>query len=116
PIQDDASVGFHTAALDVRVERNPLRLVIRDLSGNVISSDAPGRPVRFQLGGFTVSKQMPGNEHFFGLCDKAGSVDPRHQAVTLWNTDIGPQESIDPLYKAIPFFLGVNGTRSYGLF
>ena len=116
PIQDDASVGFHTAALDVRVERNPLRLVIRDLAGNVISADAPGRPVRFQLGGFTVSKQMPGGEHYFGLGDKAGSFDRRNQAFTLWNTDIGPQESIDPLYKAIPFFLGVSGTRSYGLF
>ncbi len=116
PVQDDASVGFHTAALDVRVERNPLRLVIRDLAGNVISADAPGRPVRFLLGGFTVSKQMPGGEHYFGLGDKAGSFDRRNQAYALWNTDIGPQESTDPLYKAIPFFLGINGTRSYGLF
>ena len=116
PVQDDASVGFHTAALDVRVERNPLRLVIRDLAGNVISADALGRPVRFQLGGFTISKQMPGGEHYFGLGDKAGSFDRRNQAFTLWNTDIGPQESIDPLYKAIPFFLGVSGMRSYGLF
>src|SRR5215469_14774033 len=28
PMQDQASVGFRTAALDVRVERNPLRIVI----------------------------------------------------------------------------------------
>jgi alpha-glucosidase len=116
PLQDDASVGFRTAALEVRVERNPLRLVIRDLAGNVISADAVGRPVRFQLGGFTISKQMPGGEHYYGLGDKAGSFDRRNQAFTLWNTDVGPQESTDPLYKAIPFFLGVNGTRSYGLF
>ena len=73
-------------------------------------------PSRFQLGGFTVSKQMPGGEHYFGLGDKAGSFDRRNQAFTLWNTDIGPQESTDPLYKAIPFFLGISGTRSYGLF
>ncbi len=116
PVQDDASVGFHTAALDVRVERNPLRLVIRDLAGNVISADAVGRPVRFQLGGFTISKQMPGGESYFGLGDKAGAFDRRDQAFTLWNTDIGPQESTDPLYKAIPFFLGISGTRAYGLF
>ena len=116
PMQDDASVGFRTAALEVRVERNPLRIVIRDLAGNAISADAAGRPVRFQLGGFTVSKQMPGNEHYFGLGDKAGSFDRRNQAFTLWNTDVAPQESTDPLYKSIPFFLGINGTRSYGLF
>jgi alpha-glucosidase len=116
PIQDAASVGFRTASLDVRVERDPLRLVIRDLAGNLVSADAAGRPVRFQLGGFTISKQMPGDEHYFGLGDKTGSFDRRNQAFALWNTDIGPQESVDPLYKSIPFFLGVSGTRSYGLF
>ncbi|HEY3618832.1 MAG TPA: TIM-barrel domain-containing protein, partial [Candidatus Sulfotelmatobacter sp.] len=115
PIQDEASVGFRTATLEVRVERNPLRLVIRDLAGNVISADALGRPVTFQLGGFSISKQMPPDEHYFGLGDKAGSFDRRNQAYTLWNTDVGPQESTDPLYKSIPFFLGINSTRSYGV-
>jgi alpha-glucosidase len=115
PIQDDASVGFRTATLEVRVERNPLRLVIRDLAGNVISADALGRPLTFQLGGFSISKQMPADEHYFGLGDKAGSFDRRNQAYTLWNTDVGPQESTDPLYKSIPFFLGINSTRSYGV-
>jgi alpha-glucosidase len=116
PIQDDASVGFRTAALDVRVERNPLRVVIRDLAGNIISADAVGRPIQFALGGFSISKQMPGDEHYFGLGDKSGSFDRRSQAFTLWNTDVAPQESIDPLYKSIPFFLAINGTRSYGIF
>lgn len=116
PSQDAASVGFRTAVLDVRVERSPLRIVIRDLSGNVICADAPGRPVKFQLAGFTVVKQMPDDEHYFGLGDKAGSFDRREQAYTLWNTDVGPQESTDPLYKSIPFFLAIRGTRSYGIF
>jgi alpha-glucosidase len=69
PTQDDASVGFRTAVLDVRVERNPLRIVIRDLAGNVISADSVGRPTRFQVGGFSVFKQMPGGEHYYGLGD-----------------------------------------------
>src|SRR6201987_5530497 len=38
PSQDGSSVGFRTASLDVRVERDPLRIVIRDLEGNVISA------------------------------------------------------------------------------
>lgn len=116
PTQDDASVGFRTAVLDVRVERNPLRIVIRDLAGNVISADAVGRPTRFQVGGFSVFKQMPGGEHYYGLGDKTGAFDRANQAYSLWNTDVGPQESVDPLYKAIPFFLGIKETRSYGLF
>ncbi len=116
PMQDAASVGFRTAALDVRVERTPLRLVVRDLAGNVISADAVGRPTTFRMGGFSVHKTMPGDEHYFGLGDKAGTFDRRNQAYTLWNTDIGTQESIDPIYKSIPFFLGIGGGRSYGLF
>ncbi|HYM79528.1 MAG TPA: glycoside hydrolase family 31 protein [Candidatus Dormibacteraeota bacterium] len=116
PTQDAAFVGFRTAALDVRVEKDPLRIIVRDLNGNVISADAAGRPVRFQVGGFSVYKEMPGGEHYFGLGDKTGSFDRRQQAYTLWNTDIGPQESTDPLYKAIPFYLAINGTRSYGIF
>jgi alpha-glucosidase len=116
PMQDSTAVGFRTAALDVRVERNPLRLIIRDLSGNILSADAAGRPCRFQVGGFTVYKEMSGPEHYFGLGDKTGTFDRREQAYTLWNTDVGPQEAVDPLYKAIPFFLAINGTRSYGIF
>ncbi|HEY4047359.1 MAG TPA: TIM-barrel domain-containing protein [Acidobacteriaceae bacterium] len=115
PTEDAASVGFRTASLDVRVERNPLRLVVRDLAGNIISADALGRPVEFNLGGFSVYKEMD-QEHFFGLGDKTGTFDRRGQAYTLWNTDIGPQESTDPIYKSIPFFVAINGTRSYGLF
>ena len=116
PTQDASSVGFRTASLDVRVERSPLRLVVRDLAGNVISADALGRPTTFADGGFSVYKDMPFDEHFFGLGDKAGTFDRRNQAYTLWNTDIGPQEAVDPLYKSIPFFLAITGGRSYGLF
>ena len=114
--QDTAFVGFRTGTLDVRVERDPLRVVVRDLAGNLISSDAVGRPVRFQVGGFSIYKDMPGGEHYFGLGDKTGSFDRRGQAYTLWNTDVGPQESVDPLYKAIPFYLATDGKRSYGVF
>jgi alpha-glucosidase len=116
PTQDAASVGFRTASLDVRVERKPLRLVVRDLSGNIISADAVGRPTEFQLDGFSVHKAMPGDEHYFGLGDKAGTFDRRNQAYTLWNTDVGTQEAIDPIYKSIPFFLAIGGGRTYGLF
>ncbi len=90
--------------------------MVRDLAGNIISADAVGRPTEFQLGGFSVHKTMPSDEHYFGLGDKAGTFDRRNQAYTLWNTDIGTQESIDPIYKSIPFFLAIGGGRSYGLF
>jgi len=115
-IDESSFVGFRTAALEVRVENNPARIVIQDLSGNVISADSVGRPVTFRSGGFSVHKAMLGGEHFFGLGDKTGGFDRGGQAYTLWNTDVGPQESVDPLYKSIPFFLAIHETRSYGIF
>src|SRR6202022_3491777 len=42
PNGDASSVGFRTASLDVRVERTPLRLVVRDLEGKIISAAAAG--------------------------------------------------------------------------
>jgi len=115
-ISDAGSVGFKTAALEVRIERNPLRVVVKDLAGKIISEDAVGRPTEFALGGFTVHKQMSGDEQFYGLGDKLGTFNRRDQAYTNWNTDVGPQEAIDPLYKSIPYYLGVRGGVSYGLF
>jgi len=116
PTQDATSVGFKSKALDLHVEKNPLRIVLRDLEGNVICADAPGRPAQFSHGGFTVAKSMSLDEHFYGLGDKTGSFDRRNQAYTLWNTDRGIQESADPIYKSIPFFLSIGEGRSYGLF
>ena len=59
---------------------------------------------------------MPADDRFFGLGDKTGSFDRRNQAYTLWNTDHGIEESLDPIYKSIPFFLSTSSGRSYGLF
>jgi alpha-glucosidase len=63
-------------------------------------------PVRFQGTAFRIAKAMPIDEHYFGLGDKSGPLDRREQAFSLWNTDAYRfQESTDPLYKSIPFFL-----------
>ena len=91
-------VEFRTAALAVRVERSPLRLIVSDLAGHVISTDAPSRAVDVVGSGFTLRKMLPQAEHFFGLGDKTGPLDRRGQAFTLWNTDSYRfQESTDPV-------------------
>ncbi|HTS38055.1 MAG TPA: TIM-barrel domain-containing protein [Candidatus Solibacter sp.] len=115
PIEDASSVGFRTAAVELRVERNPLRIVLRDLSGNIVCTDI-ARGTQLAHGGFTISKDMPADAHFYGLGDKSGTFDRRNQSYTLWNTDQGVQDTADPLYKSIPFFMSISQGRSYGLF
>jgi alpha-glucosidase len=110
-------VDFQTATLAVRIERSPLRLIVSDLAGHVISADAPTGAVNVVGAGFSLHKEPNEKEHFFGLGDKTGPLDHRGQAFTLWNTDAYRfQESTDPIYKSIPFFVAAGGPGgSYGL-
>jgi alpha-glucosidase len=113
-----AGAEFRTAALAVRIKGDPLRLIISDLSGHLISADAPAASIDTAGGGFTLRKVMPPTEHYFGLGDKTGPLDRRGQAFTNWNTDAYKfQGFTDPLYKTIPFFVAVGGPAgSYGIF
>jgi alpha-glucosidase len=112
-----SSLLLASPAMRVRIEKSPLRLVFLDGSGVVINEDAPERPTSLTPGGFRVDKAMPDDEHYYGLGDKAGPLDRRNMAFTNWNTDAYAwQESTDPLYKSIPFFIGLRKGRAYGIF
>jgi alpha-glucosidase len=103
---DASGVGFHTDTLRVRIDRTTMHMRITDLKGVVIQEDATDRPMEFHGSSFRIYKTMPKDEHYFGLGDKPGPLDRRDHAYSLWNTDsYGFQESTDPIYKSIPFFL-----------
>jgi alpha-glucosidase len=109
--------GFRTKVLRVRIDRKALLLSITDLQGNVLQEDAPGWPAESHGTGFRIFKRMPMDEHYFGLGDKAGPLDRREQSFRLWNTDAFRfQESTDPIYKSIPFFMSERGGRYLGVF
>jgi alpha-glucosidase len=109
-------VGFQTKLLRVKVRRQDFRLSVADLQGNVLQEDAEGWPVEFHEDAFRIYKQMPADEHYFGLGDKVGPLDRRNQSFVLWNTDAYRfQESTDPIYKSIPFFLSMRAGRTVGV-
>ncbi len=106
--------GFRTRSLRVAAD-DALRLTVTDIQGNVLQKDAA--PVRWDGTRFEVTKERTTADHFFGLGDKPGPLDRSGQAFTMWNTDnYGWQESSDPLYKSIPFFLDWNRGRTLGVF
>jgi alpha-glucosidase len=116
PETSDRAVGFRTKSLRVEIDRASLRLSLTDLEGNVLQEDAPAWPVEFHDQSFRIHKHMAADEHYFGLGDKVGPLDRRNQVFTLWNTDAyNFQESTDPLYKSIPFFLTMRAGRSLGV-
>jgi alpha-glucosidase len=106
---NSTSVGFKTAKLEVSVRKDPLELTVTDLKGHIIAEDLPGRPVEYHGASFRVFRKSPGDEHYFGLGDKPGPLDRRNESFVDWNTDsFGWQESTDPIYKSIPYFITYN--------
>ena len=108
------TAGFRTASLRVAVDRGTGLLTLQDLGGNILQKDS--QPLRFDGRRFHLAKAMPADEHYFGLGDKTGAFDHRDSAFRMWNTDAYAwQESTDPLYKDIPFYLSYRAGVSLGV-
>ena len=105
--------GFSTSLLHVSISPD-LRLTVTDLAGNLLQNDAI--PPTWEGASFKVSKQKTAEDHFFGLGDKPGPLDRAGQSFVMWNTDnFGWQESTDPIYKSIPFFMDFHAGRTLGV-
>ena len=109
---------LRTAALTISLDKLSLALTVKDKDGRTILADAPGASLAFAGASFRLRKHMPQDAHYFGLGDKTGPLDRRGGAFTFWNTDsygFGP--ATDPIYKSIPFTLGLDETgHAFGLF
>jgi len=109
--------GFATGVVAVHIDPATLALSLTDLQGKTIVADLPDA-VRFDGRGFHLRKALPIDQHIFGMGDKTGLLDRRGFTFTNWNTDFfGFTPASDPIYKSIPFYIGVDGSgSSYGLF
>lgn len=117
PEDSDNSVGFKTAKLRVSIQRDPFQLRVTDLDGRVVAEELASRPIEYNDSSFRIYMKSPMDEHYFGLGDKPGPLDRRNEAFTNWNTDaFGWQESTDPIYKTIPFFITFRNGVSAGIF
>ncbi|HEV2961181.1 MAG TPA: TIM-barrel domain-containing protein [Candidatus Angelobacter sp.] len=111
-----STVEMEIPAGHVRIWKNPLRLVFLDTLGDVISEDDERAAISFNGDAFRVTRKMPEDEVYSGLGDKT-ALNLRDHAFTMWNTDaFAWQESTDPLYKSIPFFIALRNGKSYGIF
>ncbi len=108
------AMGFSTASLHIGLD-SALALTVTDSNGHVLQQDA--EPVERRGHDFRTYKRRTDDDHFFGLGDKPGPLDRSGEAFTMWNTDrFGWQESSDPIYKSIPFFLQMREGRTLGIF
>jgi alpha-glucosidase len=111
-------VRLTSGSTTATIQKSPAMLVrFSDASGNVLLDDEPSLPMAWDGSRVHAWKKMPLEENYYGLGDKAGPMNRRNRAFTNWNTDaFGWQESTDPLYKTIPFFIGLRKGVAYGVF
>ena len=103
------------------VDKKTMRIQISDREGNIINEDELGFhwEENYAFGGNTVkmSKITQASESFYGMGDKATHLNLKGRRVTNWVTDqyaYGKEQ--DPLYKAIPFYIGLHNNMAYGIF
>jgi len=117
-IEDNAKeVRIAAGSVVATIQKSPVLVNFSDAGGNVLLADEPTLPMASDGSRIHIWKKMPLDENYYGLGDKAGPMNRRNRSFTNWNTDeFGWQESSDPLYKTIPFFIGLRNGTAYGVF
>jgi alpha-glucosidase len=113
--ETDEALILRTPRLHCHVDKAHSHLSFLDPDGAVIHADASG--VGWQEDKIYRWTHQPLNEHIYGLGQKTLSLDKRGMATEMWNTDpAGYDPGEDPIYSNIPFYLGLNEGRGYGVF
>ncbi|MBT9449834.1 DUF4968 domain-containing protein [Akkermansia glycaniphila] len=116
------ALEVRTPRLIVRVRRADAGLeFIHRRTNTVLNRDAEGMGHRkIEWNGeekVWVSKHLPEGEHVFGLGDKPWALNLRGRRFEMWGADYYAfKEGSDPLYKNIPFYMGLNRGVQYGIF
>lgn len=120
-VENDTEYIVETARLHILVDKKTLRTQISDLAGTIINEDEIGFhwEENYEYGGNTVkmSKITQTGESFYGMGDKATHSNLKGKRVENWVMDqYAYGKDQDPLYKAIPFFIGLTKGIAYGIF
>lgn len=119
--EEDEYYKILTSKLECHIHKSDLRTGIYDIEGAVLLEDELGFHWEeiYEYGGNVVkmSKVSKDGENFYGLGDKATHLNLKGKRLENWATDqYAYQKDQEPLYKAVPFYIGLNGKDAYGVF
>lgn len=113
----EQTIEVTTSALKLVIDKNPLRFSFFTADGKKLSSD--DKRFGTTLDGDKVMnyRELHADEKFIGLGEKTGNLNRRGTHYVNWNTDAAEHTiKDDPLYKTIPFYIGLHSGLCYGLF
>jgi len=119
--EDDLEYRISTNTVNCTITKSNFHIAFSDRDDVRINEDE--YPMHWEentdFGGYYVycTKKAEPEESFFGLGDKPTEFNIRGKRFTLWGTDTYAfAKDQDPLYRNIPFYIGLNNGISYGLF
>lgn len=118
--QEDALI-IKTELLQCIIKKSDATIKILDKNGKILIEDEKGYHWKDErrFGGHVVISTLKSskNNKYYGLGDKTGSLNLNGTRRELWGTDCyGYGNETDPVYKNIPFFMGLNDGEGYGIF
>lgn len=119
--EEETYFQIRTSKVKCKIQKADLRVWIYDLNDFLILEDELGFhwEESYEYGGNIVkmSKSSKDGECFYGLGDKATQMNLKGKRVENFATDqYAYQKEQDPLYKVVPFYIGLHNKQSYGIF
>ncbi|HHC79141.1 MAG TPA: DUF4968 domain-containing protein [Flavobacteriia bacterium] len=120
--EDDKNYIITTKRLICHVSKENLKITLLDANDNtLINEDELGFhwEESFEYGGNIVkmSKISHNGESYYGLGDKPVHLNLKGKRFENWVTDsYAYDKGTDPIYKDIPFYVGLHQNKAYGIF
>lgn len=119
--EDRHNYYIQTMSVVCKVAKDGMKITLLTLDGTVICEDETGFHWQhyLQKGGKInyCSKKIQHDEYFYGLGDKPTELNLRGKYVENYGQDTyGFKKDMDPLYKNIPFYMGLHHGMGYGIF
>lgn len=120
-IEDQQFYLIKTSKVFCKVNKKDLKVSIHDIDGFTILEDEIGFHWEecYEHGGNIVkmSKVSKDGESFYGLGDKASHLNLKGKRVENWAMDqYAFHKDQEPLYKVVPFYIGLHHNKAYGVF
>ena len=119
--ETENSFRVETNTVVCLINKSNFLISFEDINGSLMNEDL--HPIHWEenadYGGYYIytTKKCQDQESFYGLGDKSGDFNLRGNRFVNWNTDAYSfGKGQDPLYRTIPFYIGLHSGKSYGIF
>ncbi|HXI00666.1 MAG TPA: glycoside hydrolase family 31 protein [Sphingobacteriaceae bacterium] len=119
--EDEDTYRVSTDTVTCIITKKNFHISFANRKDVIISDDASAMhwEENLDFGGYYVycTKKSTQGESFYGLGDKTTDFNLRGKRLVNWNSDVYSfSKHQDPIYRSIPFYIGVNQNISYGIF